>query len=255
MSFQDHFSGVASGYAEHRPRYPERLFDLLLDEAPGDALAWDGATGSGQVAGALAARFRRVIATDASLFQLAAARRLGRVSYLTATCEDVPLAPASVDVVTVGQALHWLDLERFYGEVRRVLRPGGLLAAWSYGLFRTGIDAVDSLLLAFHDDTVGECWPLERGHVVDRYRRMPFPFDPVPLPAIEMEAEWTRDHVVGYLRTWSAVARYRRRYDEDPVEALRPRLEAAWPDGGARRLRWTLTVLAGRASAPATIDE
>ncbi|MEZ5332639.1 MAG: class I SAM-dependent methyltransferase [Thermoanaerobaculia bacterium] len=217
-------------------------------------MAWDGATGSGQAVGPLAARFERVVATDASLSQLAAARSVRGVSYAAAPCELVPLASARVDLVTVGQALHWLDLDRFYAQVRRVLRPGGVVAAWSYGLFSTGVAAVDELVRTFHDETVGPYWPLERGHVTEGYERMPFPFDRVPLPAVAMEAEWSSDHVLGYLSTWSAVSRYRRQLGEDPVALVRSRLEAAWGEATTRRIRWPLAVLAGRSSPPATMD-
>lgn len=44
------------------------------------------------------------------------------------------LSDASVDLITVGTALHWFDVERFCAECSRVLRPGGVLVAYSYGV-------------------------------------------------------------------------------------------------------------------------
>ena len=63
MTFKDHFSGHASGYASFRPRYPEALFDFVAALTPGRSLAWDCATGNGQAALGLAERFTRVIAS------------------------------------------------------------------------------------------------------------------------------------------------------------------------------------------------
>lgn len=253
MRFQDHFSGVSPAYARYRPRYPEALFDALRAAAPRGVLAWDAATGSGQAAAALVGRFARVVASDAAVSQLARARIAPRLAYVAATCEEAPLAAGTVDLVTVGQALHWLDLDRFYGEVRRVLSPGGVVAAWTYSLF-TVDPAVDRVVRRFHDEDVGPYWPDSRRHVERGYRDIPFPFARLDLPPVEMEADWERERALGYIATWSAVDRYRRAMGEDPVPGLRNELQALWPADETRRLRWRLTVLAGRPRPPATID-
>ena len=132
-SFADHFSVSAADYARFRPDYPPALFEWLRGVAPARGRVWDCATGSGQAAVALAAHFAEVIATDASAAQLTAAASHPRVRYQCAPAETSALDDASVDAVTVAQALHWLDLDRFYGEVRRVARPGAVIAVWSYG--------------------------------------------------------------------------------------------------------------------------
>lgn len=253
MDFHDHFSAVASAYARHRPHYPVELFDRLRAAAPGRRLAWDAATGSGQVAVALADRFARVVASDAAPAQLAHARRARRLFYCAATCEEAPLASAAVDLVTVAQALHWLDLDRFFAEVRRVVRPGGVVAAWSYG--HCEVDrSVDPIVRRFYAETVGPYWPPERRLIERGYRDLPFPFERLPLPALEMTAAWDVERFLGYLGTWSAVNRYRRERGADPVAMLRPQLEAAWPHGQERLVRWPLSLLVGRHGRPATID-
>lgn len=253
MGFQDHFSGVSRAYARYRPDYPAELFDRLCAAAPGRRLAWDAATGTGQVAVALADRFARVVASDAAPAQLAHARRAPRTSYVAATCEEVPIAPSTVDLVTVGQALHWLARDRFYAEVRRILRPGGVLAAWCYGFFEVDRE-VDAIVRRFYAETVGAYWPPERRLIERGYRDLPFPFEPVPVPPLTMSAAWDLERVLGYLGTWSAVDRYRRERGTDPVAALRPELAAVWPPGEERLVRWPLSLLAGRHERPATID-
>src|SRR5690606_31583471 len=131
MSFHDHFSGHAAGYAQARPTYPEALFDWLAAQCAQRELAWDAGCGNGQAAIALARHFARVIATEPSAEQVAQAPAHPRVEYRVEPAESPSLADASADLVTVAQAMHWFDLDRFHVGVRRVLRPGGLVAVWT----------------------------------------------------------------------------------------------------------------------------
>jgi SAM-dependent methyltransferase len=247
-TFPDHFSGVAGAYAEHRPRYPDRLFAWLAEVALRRGLAWDCATGSGQAAVALADHFDRVIATDASEAQIAAAVPHPRVEYRVSPAESSGLAPASADLITVGQALHWFDRPAFYAEARRVLRPVGVLAAWTYGLSSLGDPAADAALSRFYSETVGPYWPSERALVDAGYRAMDFPFEEIEPPEIAMEAEWPLAGFLGYVGTWSAVTRFRAERGVDPVPQLAEALRPFWGDPRAsRRIRWPLAIRAGRA--------
>lgn len=249
MPFADHFATVAADYAAFRPRYPAELFAALAAAAPDRERAWDCATGSGQAALGLAEHFRVVVASDASAAQVARAAPHARVRYVVARAEASALADRSVALVTVAQALHWLDAERFHAEVRRVLRPDGVIAAWSYGRVRIDGGAIDELLDHFHDETVGPWWPPERRHVVSGYRTLPFPFAEIPLasPPLALAVRWTLAELLGYLGTWSAVARYRRERDDDPLGALAAALAPHWGDRSVRRtVSWPLAVRAGR---------
>lgn len=251
MSFQDHFSHAPAEYAAFRPRYPAALFEALAALAPGRELAWDCATGSGQAATALAERFRRVVATDASAAQVAAATPREGVEYRVAPAEASGLPDASVQLLTVAQALHWFDLDAFYREARRVLAPGGVVAAWCYGLMRVG-PGVDPLLERFYSGTVGPYWPPERALIEAGYAGLPFPFEEIPLPAFRMEQELTLPGLLGYLGTWSAVRRYRQARGSDPLAPLAEELSAWWGEPErARRAEWPLSVRAGRSRAPA----
>jgi len=243
--FPDHFSSVADGYHCFRPDYPETLFDYLARLAPSPDSVWDCATGNGQAANALASRFRRVVATDASADQIAKARPSPNIDYRVATAEASGLPPTSVDLVTVAQALHWLDLSRFYAEVGRVLRPGGLLAVWSYNLLNVDRD-VDVIIDKLYQQILGPFWPLERQKVETGYRDLPFPFRELTPPPFVMGAEWRLPQLMGYLRTWSAVARYRDQLASDPLEQIVPELTEAWGDRDRTRpVRWPLTVRVG----------
>ena len=249
QSFQDHFSGHAADYARFRPHYPPELFAWLAELAPASELAWDCATGNGQAAVALSAHFAEVVATDASAEQVAQAEAHAGVRYAVAPAEESGLPEGSVDLVTVAQALHWFDLGRFYAEVRRVLRPSGILAVWSYGLFECS-PAVDVLVRRLYADIVGPYWPMERRLVEEGYRSLPYPFPELAPPAFAMEARWTLAQTAGYLNTWSAVQRYRKDRAEDPLDLIAAELTAAWGDpAAAQRLRWPLQLRVGRAPA------
>ncbi|MGE0354980.1 MAG: class I SAM-dependent methyltransferase [Gemmatimonadales bacterium] len=243
--FPDHFSRIAAAYSARRPGYPPGLFAWLSGLAPGRELAWDCGTGSGQAAVPLATHFTRVVATDASEAQLRHAVAHPRVEYRVAPADACGLADGGVDLVTVAQALHWFDLDRFYNEVRRVARPGGLLAAWTYGLFQTGEREIDRLLRGFHFDRMGPYWPPQRRWVDQAYRTLPFPFPELEAPVFHMELTWRAADAIGYLGTWSAVARCRAAEGRDPVGEIAERLAAAW-GGEERRVRWPLAVRVGR---------
>jgi SAM-dependent methyltransferase len=243
----DHFTPVASEYAGFRPRYPEALLAWLAGRAPAHSCAWDCATGNGQVAVDLARHFKQVVATDVSEAQLAAATHQPGVDYRLAPAEACGLADDSVDLVTVAQALHWLDLARFYAEVIRVLRPGGLLAVWSYGFLETDDAAINHCIRDDYHAIIKPFWPNERRHVEEGYRSLAFPFPEIQAPTFELTATWTLGALLGYLRSWSATARYRAAHGIDPVASFGSRLAPVWglPET-CRTIRWPLSLRVGR---------
>lgn len=248
MRFKDHFSAGASDYARFRPRYPEALFDWLAAQAPSRALAWDVATGSGQAATALASRFARVVATDASAAQLASAETRPNITYRCEPAEHASLPDGDVDLVTVAQALHWFDHAAFFREVARVLRPGGVLAVWCYEVFEATPE-VDAVISDLYHRVVGPYWPPERRWIETGYADLALPFPRVEAPPFAMSLEWDLDALVGYLGTWSAVQRYRQDRHEDPLVSARARLARVWGDPAKkRRVAWPLTLHVGRAT-------
>ena len=246
--FKDHFSGHADRYREARPHYPPALFAWLAEQAPDRALAWDAGCGNGQATVALAEYFRHVIGTDPSANQIAAAEPRANVTYRVEPAEQASLGSASADLVTVAQALHWFDHARFYAEVKRVLKPGGVFAAWTYADCSTGDAAIDAAKDRLYVDLTGPYWPAERVHVDAGYARLPFPFVEIAVPPFEMAARWTVADFLAYLRTWSATQRYLKTNGVDPVTLIETDMRAAWGDPAHERaVRWVFTVRAGRA--------
>ena len=246
MSFPDHFSHDSAGYASARPSYPPQLVDVLASLCFARDLAWDAGCGSGQLSTLLAERFTRVLATDASPEQLAQATRHPAVEYRCAPAEACPLPPRSADLIVAAQAAHWFDLPRFYAQARRVARPGALLALVSYGKTRIGAD-LDPLVDHFHDVVLAGHWPSERAHVVEGYRSLEFPFEPLVLPPLEIRREWSATQFLDYVGTWSGVHALRRSGGSARFESFAVDLSSRWRAQGPRRnVRWPLAVLAAR---------
>lgn len=248
VTFKDHFSSRAADYAVFRPRYPDALFEFLASEAPARDAAWDCATGNGQAAVGLARHFTRLVATDASEAQIAQATPHPRVEYRVAVAENSGLPDRSIDLVTVAQALHWLDRAAFFREARRVLAPRGLVAVWCYGQAQIE-PAIDAILRRFYSETVGPYWPPERPIVDSGYRTIEFPFHELSTPSLSIDRELTLDELAGYLRTWSATRRYIDDHGVDPVGDVIAEIAPIWGDRSARHAaRWPLSVRAGLAN-------
>jgi SAM-dependent methyltransferase len=244
--FKDHFSRQSAAYSRHRPGYPPELIDFVANQSRTRGLAIDCATGSGQAALQLAAHFERVLAVDGSQAQLRNAHAHAGVTYVAAVAESLPVADRRAQLVAAAQALHWFDFGRFYAECRRVLEPGGVVAAWTYGKFSFDNGEIDAIVEDFYEREVGPYWPPERRHVEQGYRTLPFPFARMPAPDFELVTQWSLEQLLGYFASWSAVQRYKDVRGADPLPALRAQLEAGWPAPETRRLRWPIHVLLGR---------
>ena len=246
--FPDHFSGHAADYARHRPRYPAALFDFVASLANRHQLVWDCATGNGQAAVALAEHFESVIATDASEEQLRHAVSHPRIDYRHAAVERSGLDAASIDLVTAAAAAHWFDLDTYYAEVRRVSRPGAVIALWTYLPHLEVTPAIDRLVDTLALETLASYWdPQIVRYAHEGYDALPFPFEELSAPNFGCRAAWDADGLCHYLRTWSAVKAYQRATESDPVAALTPKIYAHWGEPTkVREVKFPLQLKVGR---------
>ena len=130
-----------------------------------------------------------------------------------------------------------------------MLRPGGVLAIWSYARVEApSCQELDEALRA-HYARVERFWPSERSLVDARYAGVHLPGAPARVAPMSLSAEVERSWLVGYAGTWSATRRFRDERGEDPSPLLDADLEAAWPNEPRCRVEWPLTVLAARISA------
>jgi len=245
VAFADHFSEKSDAYARSRPTYPDALYAFIAGAAPGTGRVWDCATGNGQAAAGLARHFAAVEATDASAEQIRNAAAASNVRYSVQPAERTDFADGSFDAVCVAQALHWFDLDRFYAEVRRVLRPGGVLAAWGYDWMRTarGFDALftEGILAKLKDS-----WPAQNRLLWNGYRTIAFPFERIEAPRFEMRLDWSFEQLEGYVRTWTGTRRYLEREGEHALDADWQALRRAWGGDSRREFVVPLHFLCGR---------
>jgi SAM-dependent methyltransferase len=240
------FEQAGADYARHRPDYPPELVAALAAECAGNDHALDVGCGNGQLTVALAEAFARVTGTDASVRQIAAAAPHPRVTYRVESAEQIGEPDASVDLIVAAQAAHWFDLEKFYPEARRVLKPRGVVALVSYG-----VPELDGPVgRAFHDFYWGSLhrfWPSERGHVEQGYSRLPFPFRETGIEGIEIRRSWGFDDLAGYVGTWSAAkAATAAGAALEWADALHA-VGEVWEHRNDRRLvRWKVTARIGR---------
>lgn len=246
MEFKDYFSGHSKEYASYRPVYPDELVAYLADLALRRDVVWEAGCGSGQLTGKLAQHFTHVYATDASEEQIALAPRLPNVTYRRSRAEESGIASGVVDLCVAAQAAHWFDLDAYYAEVRRVGKPGAAVVLITYALMRVG-EAVDAVIDEFYSSMQDAYWPPERRHVESGYATLPFPFEELDTPQIEMRAEWSLHDLMGYIATWSGVRAMVGAEGTEPLEVLQRRLAAAWePPEGSRTVRWPLALRVGR---------
>ncbi len=189
-----------------------------------------------------------MIGTDISAEQIARAPRHPKIRWLVSPAESTPLSPGSIDLVTVAQALHWFDHPRFYAEVRRVAAAHAAICAWTYSA--PGMEgSVGDALRRFTFETLADYWPPERRYVDEGYRSIPFPFERLATPSLSLNDRWDLAQLTGYVRSWSATARYHAAHGHDPVVGLQCELETLWPDAEeTRAITWPLIILAGRVS-------
>jgi SAM-dependent methyltransferase len=250
--FEDHFSKHSEQYAQYRPNYPDEIYTYLASLAPGRSLAWDCGTGNGQAALGLARYFDKVHATDASPEQIARAYPHDKVAYRVEPAEQVSLAAASLDLVTVAVAIHWFNFEEFYREVKRVLKPGGILAAWTYS-FPDISPEIDLFVNEYYYEVLAGYWPERVRYLEQRYETLPFPFEEIVSPPFVMKADWNLDQFAGFLDSWSAAQRYKAQKGQHPLGLIWDRLAAAWGnEKEPRRIRWPLHFRIGR--NPQTAD-
>jgi SAM-dependent methyltransferase len=245
--FKDLFSRQAADYARFRPVYPPALFDWLAAQAPGQSLAVDLGCGNGQASAELAQRFDQVLGVDPSQAQLDRAAPGSNIRYVCAPAEATTLAGGEAGLVSVAQAFHWFKRPAVFAEMRRLLKPGGVVAVWCYAINRIKPE-VDAAVHRLYFDHLDRYWEPERKLVESGYRDVEFPADWRELtpPEFSMQSTWTLEQLVGYLGTWSPLKRFREERGFDPLQEVLPGLERAWGSEAKRSVDWPLSLRAFR---------
>jgi ubiquinone/menaquinone biosynthesis C-methylase UbiE len=127
------FDSAAAEYDAARPSYPASLFEELEKRAGPLAgkLVLDWGAGTGIASRQLAERGATVVSLDIGEQMLRRAlARSPESACVLADGNRMPIRSASADLVAFAQSWHWFDYRVAAAEVARVLKPGGLWAAW-----------------------------------------------------------------------------------------------------------------------------
>lgn len=242
---KDLFSSHSEDYSRFRPGYPEELFEFLRKLCQTREIAWDCGTGNGQVAGELAVLFEQVYATDISVNQLSNAVQKPNIHYTKQPAANTIFPSNYFDLITVGQAIHWFDFEKFYTEAKRVLKKDAVITIFGYSLFRSNPET-DEIIRHFYKDIIGQYWQPERQYLEEEYQTIPFPFKELEAPRLEMKQRWTLERLIGYLNTWSAVKAYEAERGQNPVDLIRPKLHQSFGETG--EINFPILLRVGRQS-------
>jgi SAM-dependent methyltransferase len=245
FGLKDNFSTQAVQYVQFRPTYPKTLYDFILNNVAQKTLAWDCATGNGQVAVELSLFFDQVYASDISAKQLANAPQKENIIYLEEPAEKTSFKDDSFDLITVAQGIHWFNFEEFFKEVKRVLRPNGLFLAVGYGLMSVS-PAIDKVIFKLYSDILGKYWDEERKHIDNNYNSIPFPFSPIESPSLFITTRWDFAQLVGYLETWSSLQHYLKAHHKNPIDLIIGDLKKAWGSEEEKNIDFPLIIKAGR---------
>jgi ubiquinone/menaquinone biosynthesis C-methylase UbiE len=245
MHNKDYFSGHSKIYATFRPTYPEALYEFIFRHLAHKKLAWDCATGNGQVASYLAKKFDHVYATDISAQQIEQAIQAPNITYEISAADKSNFKDQQFDLITVGQALHWLDRERFYAEVKRTLKPGGLIAVWGYANLNVN-DPIDIRFNNFYENVVGPYWDEARRLVEQEYRTIDFPFTEIPSPKFKITVQWDLRQFAGYLTSWSATQKFIKRNSYNPVENFVSSLQDLWKENEIKSITFPVFLRLGK---------
>ena len=243
---KDLFSQQAEAYALYRPAYPEELFAYILSFVTKKEVAWDCATGNGQSALPLSQYFKKVIASDISEKQLEQAAKKDNIEYIVCSAEQTPFPDNSFDLITVSQAYHWLDWEKFYAEATRVGKESCVIAVWMYDLIFSNDAKLNELIIHFYKNVTGPYWDKERQHIDDHYANVRFEFNPLPAKEFFSEKAFTKEQLFGYFSTWSATQNFIKANSKTPVEQVKDAFGNLWRPGEIKFFQFPIYLKLGR---------
>jgi len=242
---KDLFSEQAHLYSRYRPTYPPELYAHIFRFVWDRHSALDCATGSGQVAGVLAPHFEHVFGIDISRQQLEHAANARNIQYSVSRAEQTPFSDNSFDLITVAQAYHWFDGRKFLTEAARIARKGAVVAVWAYDLGSDG-SSVSAIVRHWNFDILAPYWEAERKHIYTHYKDLLFDFEPLPVRDFEIVVDWDLDHLIGHLRTWSALQKMIKVKGDGPFRQTVDEITQAWGGDGKKRFVFPLFLKLGR---------
>jgi ubiquinone/menaquinone biosynthesis C-methylase UbiE len=225
---KDLFSTQSDLYAKYRPTYPKELFEYIISFVNKRDMAWDCATGNGQAASVLSNYFKKVVATDISAAQIEKAIKKDNIEYISCPAESTPFEENTFDLVTVAQAYHWINWKQFRQEVKRVCKPGAIIAVWMYYNHTTGDERIGRTVHEFYENITKPYWDYERKYVDEKYETVEFDYELLPIKKFETVLNWQREDLIGYVSSWSAIQKFIKTNGYSPIPQLEEQVNKIW---------------------------
>ncbi|EGC38633.1 hypothetical protein DICPUDRAFT_53210 [Dictyostelium purpureum] len=212
---KDYFGGkVSSLYKQYRLPYPSDVYAVILNHI--DPLRRDFCVdigcGNGQATHELAKVFKKVIGVDPSQGQIDECDKSmsPNVDFIQSKGEDLSfLDDHSVDLITVAQAVHWLDLDRFFKECKRVLKKTGAIVMWCYRIIDLKNNQKAKEIHENHYfNTLKDYWAPEIKMIDNEYRDIKPPFDIVERVSLNYTIKLSINHFINIYKTWSGYNSY-----------------------------------------------
>ncbi len=151
----------------------------------------------------------------------------------------------NVDAHSGALLVHWFNFNDFYTEVKRTIKPNGIIAVIGYGLIETDKDT-NEIISRFYKNILGSFWDKERKYIDENYQTIPFPFNEIESPILYNTFEWTFEQLIGYFETWSAVQHYIKLKKENPIDLIKKDLKETWKTGLLKSVRFRILLRIGK---------
>lgn len=199
----------------------------------GNNVLLDVGCGSGQGTQPWCDVFKRCIGTDISEAQIKCAREnlidKENLEFHTWPSHDMPLlGDGSVDMVTCGQAWHWMDHSLTIPEIRRVVKSPGCIAIYGYGNTELVNPSADEVIKEFYSITLNGYWHANRRHIDELYEKIPMVYPCETKQIFRIKKLASLSDYIGYVSTWSAYIKYKEQNHGgggDPLKTVRKKIE------------------------------
>jgi ubiquinone/menaquinone biosynthesis C-methylase UbiE len=228
------------------PNYPLEFFNYLTSISPATGYAWDCGTGIGGAAICLSEKYNNVFASDRNQTYIRLAPKRENILYLIEKVENNSIPDNKIDLVTVAQSLHHFKVNYFFKEAKRVLKPGGILAAWCFGEHK--INKVFKKHMKSFIKSIDPFWANDKEILNNGYKKILFPFKEIRTDKrYNLECNYTYYDYFNYLGTLSATKRFIDKNKRDPRLSISQDIIYDW--GGLSKLqkvKWPIHLLVGQ---------